>query len=156
MQVRRRHWISRKVRLAPGETAVVNFRISKQDLAHYSTALSDWVTEPGIYGICVGSSSADIRLRKEIRVSCRDPFGWTVISGIGKLVSNPKAVEIMNTAIQADIMLVAAVPIQYAPDRTLRQIWEGTMIRNLFESQGRSEEDMRTAWDYIVREFKTL
>lgn len=146
----------KKVRLAPGETAVVNFRISKQDLAHYSTALSDWVTEPGIYGICVGSSSADIRLRKEIRVSCRDPFGWTVISGIGKLVSNPKAVEIMNTAIQADIMLVAAVPIQYAPDRTLRQIWEGTMIRNLFESQGRSEEDMRTAWDYIVREFKTL
>ncbi len=146
----------KKIRLAPGETAEVTFTVSKQDLAHYSTALSDWITEPGTYGICVGSSSADIRLQKEIRVSCRDPFGWTVISGIGKLVSNPKAVEIMNTAIQADIMLVAAVPIQYAPDRTLKQIWDGTMIRTLFESQGRTAEDMKDAWAYIVKEFKEL
>lgn len=146
----------KKVRLAPGECKQVIFTVSKQDLAHYSTALSDWITEPGVYGICVGSSSADIRLKKEIQVSCRDPFGWTVISGIGKLVSNPKAVEIMNQAIQADIMLVAAVPIQYAPDRTLKQIWDGTMIRTLFESQGRTDGDMKEAWNYIVREFKTL
>ena len=62
----------------------------------------------------------------------------------------------MNTAIQADIMLVAAVPIQYAPDRTLKQIWDGTMIRTLFESQGRTAEDMKDAWAYIVKEFKEL
>ncbi len=146
----------KKVRLAPGESARISFTVSKQDLAHYSTALSDWITEPGTYGICIGSSSADIRLKKDIQVSCRDPFGWTVISGIGKLVSNPKAVEIMNQAIQADIMLVAAVPIQYAPDRSLKQIWDGTMISSLFESQGRTAEDMKQAWEYIVREFKTL
>lgn len=71
------------------------------------------MTESGTYRILVGNSSRDIVLSKEIQVICHDPFGWNVITGIGKLVSNPKAVEIMNQATGDDINLVAAVPIQY-------------------------------------------
>ena len=146
----------KKVYLNPGETTEVTFTVTKQDLAHYYTALSDWITEPGMYGIRVGNSSRNILLSKDIHVSCRDPFGWTVLTGLGKLVTNPKAVEIINTAIQDDIMQVAAVTIQYSPDRTLKEAWESTGIRVLFESQGRTDEDMKKAWKYITEEFKKL
>ncbi len=145
-----------KVWLEPGESRTLEFSLSKNDLAHYYTALSDWVTEPGVYGIRVGSSSADIKLSADINVHCRDPFGWNVLTGIGKLVSNPKAVEIMNSAIHDDINLVAAVPIQYAPDRSLKDCWDGKMIKDVFQKQGRSEADMEAAWKYIVEEFKKL
>ena len=71
---------------------------------------------------------------------CHDPFGWNVITGIGKLVSNPKAVEIMNQAIGDDINLVAAVPIQYAPDYTLKELWEteSSAVSTLFSKQGKT------------------
>jgi len=146
----------KKVYLEPGTSEEVSFTITKQHLAHYYTALSNWVTEPGQYNILVGNSSRNILLSKSITINCRDPFGWTVISGIGKLITNPRAVEIMNAAIQADIMQVAAVPIQYSPDRTLKEIWQGTMMSALFKQQGRSIEDMNVAWKYINDEFKKL
>ena len=147
-----------KVYLQPGEKTEVTLTVSKEDLAHYHTALEEFVTESGTYRILVGNSSRDIVLSKEIQVICHDPFGWNVITGIGKLVSNPKAVEIMNQAIGDDINLVAAVPIQYAPDYTLKELWEteSSAVSTLFSKQGKTAEEKKQAWDYIVKEFKKL
>ena len=147
-----------KVYLQPGEKTEVTLTVSKEDLAHYHTALEEFVTESGTYRILVGNSSRDIVLSKEIQVICHDPFGWNVITGIGKLVSNPKAVEIMNQAIGDDINLVAAVPIQYAPDYTLKELWEteSSAVSTLFSKQGKTAEEKKQAWDYIVKEFKRL
>ena len=73
-------------------------------------------------------------------------------------MSNPKAVEIINHAIEDDIHLVAAVPIQYAPDYTLKELWESdsSAISALFRKRGKMAEEKKAAWNYIVNEFKKL
>lgn len=53
----------RKIELEPGETKKVEFSIPYQSLAFYDTEQKQWVVEPGMFDIMVGSSSDDIRLR---------------------------------------------------------------------------------------------
>jgi beta-glucosidase len=52
-----------KVALEPGEVQQVNFSLDQQALAFYDDAQKSWVTEPGIFEVLLGNSSADIRLR---------------------------------------------------------------------------------------------
>lgn len=54
-----------KITLAPGETKTVTLPIDQQSLAFYDTAVHDWVTEPGVFEVLVGSSSRDVRLREK-------------------------------------------------------------------------------------------
>ncbi|MCR4673923.1 MAG: glycoside hydrolase family 3 C-terminal domain-containing protein [Lachnospiraceae bacterium] len=145
-----------KVFLEPGEIQEIIFNLTKEELAHYHTGLESFITEKGDYGIMVGSSSRDISVRKTVTLTCNDPFGWSVITGIGKLVSNKKVVEIINQALQGNVMEICSVPIQYAPDRTLKEIWEDSMIEKLFESQGRTKEDMKNTWKWIQNELKKI
>ena len=51
----------RRVELNPGESAVVTFPLTADELSIYNSAL-EYVVEPGEFGVMVGSSSADIRL----------------------------------------------------------------------------------------------
>lgn len=51
----------RRVELRPGESAVVSFPLTADELSIYNSAL-EFVVEPGEFGVMVGSSSADIRL----------------------------------------------------------------------------------------------
>lgn len=53
----------RRVALAPGETKLIDFTLDRSAMAYYSTAKKDWVTEPGQFGVLVGSSSRDIQLK---------------------------------------------------------------------------------------------
>lgn len=50
----------RKVRLEPGETAKVAFRITAEDLAFYDEGTGGWKAEPGVFTARVGSSSRHI------------------------------------------------------------------------------------------------
>lgn len=56
----------RRVSLAPGETKEVDFTLDGSAFAFYSTAKKDWMTEPGQFGVLVGSSSRDIRLKGSV------------------------------------------------------------------------------------------
>lgn len=55
-----------KIALNPGEQATVSFDIGSEAFSFYDEEESDWVQEPGQVGILIGSSSRDIRLRREI------------------------------------------------------------------------------------------
>ena len=55
-----------KVTLQPGESEVVQIRLDPRAFAHWSTARNRWVIVPGRYGVMVGSSSRDLRLRTQI------------------------------------------------------------------------------------------
>jgi beta-glucosidase len=57
----------RRVRLAPGERAVVTFTLGPAELRMLDRDMK-WVVEPGTFRVMVGSSSKDIRLRGELRV----------------------------------------------------------------------------------------
>jgi beta-glucosidase len=50
----------KRVTLKPGETKMVSFNVSPQQLAHYSN--EQWSIDPGGYEFKIGASSADIRL----------------------------------------------------------------------------------------------
>lgn len=50
-----------KIHLEPGERQTVTLRLTRQSLAYYDPAFSDWVAEPGEFEVRVGSSSRDIR-----------------------------------------------------------------------------------------------
>src|SRR5476651_1606257 len=51
-----------KVMLQPGETKTITFTIDKEKLAFYNEAL-ERITQPGEFGLMIGSASDDIRLQ---------------------------------------------------------------------------------------------
>jgi beta-glucosidase len=53
----------RRIELAPGKSATVNFTLDKSAMAFYDTQKKDWIAEPGKFDVLVGSSSRDIRLK---------------------------------------------------------------------------------------------
>jgi beta-glucosidase len=52
-----------KLRLASGETARAEFSLPREALATYDDG---WVVRPGRYGIMVGRSARDLRLRADL------------------------------------------------------------------------------------------
>ena len=56
-----------KVSLAAGEKKTVKFKLTPEQLSFLDRNLN-WVVEPGIFKVMVGSSSADIRLNGEFEV----------------------------------------------------------------------------------------
>ncbi len=63
-----------KVFLKAGEEKTVKFELEKNDFAYYNVMLHDWVAENGVYNICVGSSSRDIRLQENILYEYDMPY----------------------------------------------------------------------------------
>ena len=57
-----------KIHLDPGEARTVRFTLTARDLSYYDSHRQDWICEPGVYDILVGSSSADIRLKRTIQI----------------------------------------------------------------------------------------
>ena len=61
----------RRVALQPGETRTVAFPLAASALAYWSPDAHRWVVEDERVEIAVGASSADIRLRRTLRVAAR-------------------------------------------------------------------------------------
>ncbi|MDR0910300.1 MAG: glycoside hydrolase family 3 C-terminal domain-containing protein, partial [Spirochaetaceae bacterium] len=57
-----------KIWLKPGEEKTIQFMLDTRSFAYYNTAVGGWAVEGGNYGIEVGSSSRDIRLKTKIEV----------------------------------------------------------------------------------------
>jgi beta-glucosidase len=53
-----------RVKLAPGETKTVKFTLHPDDLALLDKNMN-WTVEPGAFEVMIGSSSEDIKLKKE-------------------------------------------------------------------------------------------
>ncbi|MFH0879335.1 MAG: fibronectin type III-like domain-contianing protein, partial [Lentisphaerota bacterium] len=56
----------RKITLAPGEKTRVSVKLGRDAFSFYDPGKHEWVMEPGLFRIMIGSSSRDIRLEKEI------------------------------------------------------------------------------------------
>lgn len=52
-----------KVSLAPGETKVVSFSISKDALSFFDDARHEWIAEPGKFEVFIAASATDIKSR---------------------------------------------------------------------------------------------
>jgi beta-glucosidase len=58
-----------KIELMPNQAEEAHFELTFRDFAFFDTVSNSWKVEAGTYEILVGSSSTDIRLRKEIQIS---------------------------------------------------------------------------------------
>jgi beta-glucosidase len=59
----------KKVFLKSGEKTVVKFGVGAEQLSFYSEQKKQWVAEPGKFIISLGSSSRDIRLQAELKLT---------------------------------------------------------------------------------------
>jgi beta-glucosidase len=62
-----------KVDLQPGEAKQVTFTLDQRAFAHFSTSISDWQVESGVYRVLVGASAHHILLKGEVRVTSSGP-----------------------------------------------------------------------------------
>ena len=58
-----------RISLRPGETHTVSFTVAPDRLAFWDEKRRAWIVEPGAFEVMVGSSSADVRLKGEIKAS---------------------------------------------------------------------------------------
>ena len=56
-----------RVNLNPGETKKINFTLKPDDLKLLDKKMN-WVVEPGVFEVWIGSSSEDIRLKKKFTI----------------------------------------------------------------------------------------
>jgi beta-glucosidase len=57
-----------KVELDPGQSTTVQLRLDKKDFSFWNPETKDWYAEKGKFIIHIGSSSKDIRLKKEVEL----------------------------------------------------------------------------------------
>ena len=57
-----------KVFLKPGEEKTISLTLDQEAFRFYDPYKHDFVVEPGVFTVSVGSSSADIRLRASFKV----------------------------------------------------------------------------------------
>ncbi len=62
-----------KIDLLPGEEKRITVTLGKRAFAYYNVAIDDWHVESGDFDICVGASSADIRLKATVNVISTNP-----------------------------------------------------------------------------------
>jgi beta-glucosidase len=57
-----------RITLAPGESKTLTFKIPASEFSFYDTGTNDFKVEPGQWEIQIGSSSKDIKLKKNITI----------------------------------------------------------------------------------------
>ncbi len=65
-----------KLSLAPGESREVRFTLDARDFSYYDPRQAQWVAESGEFEIGVGASSADIRLKKTVRLESTQELNY--------------------------------------------------------------------------------
>lgn len=142
-----------KVFLQPGEERTVTICLSKADLAGYYMEFGEWITHPGKYEILVGTSAQDIIQSCVVQVRCLDPFGLTVRSSIGQIIKNAPVVSAINEIIEDDLSTLCHVAIEFAPDKTLQELWHGTNIQGALKAKGWSPEEISAHYELVKQEF---
>lgn len=145
-----------KVFLQPGEEKEVTIELTKAAFSGYYMEFGEWIAEPGEFDILIGTSSRDIAVKERITICCRDPFGISFRSSIGAIAQNAKAVELLNQMMEDDILLLTQVALEFAPDKSLEELWNGNNIQNTFKGKGWTDEKISEVHQKIEEAFDTL
>ncbi|WP_261304218.1 beta-glucosidase [Paenibacillus andongensis] len=87
-----------KVALEPGEARTVTFTLDKRSFAYFDVEVNDWHVETGEFEILVGKSSAEIVLKRNIRLNSTVSKAktYTRNSTVGDLMENQRAATIVT------------------------------------------------------------
>jgi beta-glucosidase len=114
----------KKVLLEPGEEKDIVFELSKDDLASFDVAMDRWVTEPGYYQLLVGTSSRNIVLSGRFEAVCENPYGYGPDTAIGKLMSDPRAVDVIRKHTGLEPSAVLGASLIFASRMRFSQAWD--------------------------------
>ena len=96
-----------KVALEPGETKTLSFTLTRRDFCYWEERAEDFYAPGGSYTILIGSSSSDIRLRKELQLQAPEalPLRVDIDTPLGDILAIPKYAAVLqpliDTAMQA-------------------------------------------------------
>lgn len=89
-----------KLHLAPGESATTEFTLDRRAFAYWDQAVRDWNVEPGVFGIEIGASSRDIRLRQEVTLTVTPLLPpLTLDSTVGEWMAQPIGKQVIQGAL---------------------------------------------------------
>lgn len=145
-----------KVFLQPGEEQTATLTLAKEDFSGWYADFGEWIVQPGQFALLLGTSAEDIRLTAPVRIRCRDPFGLSGRTAIGALVKDPQALKAVNRIIEDNIETLAAVALDYAPDKSLHELWNATNIHGALLSKGWDQAEIDRRYEAIMEEFRTL
>lgn len=146
----------RKVFLDAGEETVVTLELNKESFSGFFAEYGEWISVPGTYEVMIGTSAERIVLSRSINVRCRNPFGLSGRTPIGKLVSDPDALSLINEVIEDDITLLAKVALLYAPDKSLSELWGGTHINETLRAKGWNDDEIAERFARIISGFDKI
>ncbi|MBR0086155.1 MAG: glycoside hydrolase family 3 C-terminal domain-containing protein [Lachnospiraceae bacterium] len=145
----------RKVFLKAGEEKTIELAVTKEDLASYNTQLQEWASEPGEYDLLIGTSALDIAFVKRVNVRCKDPFVFRASTAIGEVAANERAVKLINSIINNDIIALGGTMIVFMPSMPFADAWNMLAAPALVQS-GLSQEEADEKFQEILTGFQTL
>ena len=98
--------------------------LKKEDFACYDCWLGKWAAEPGELLLLVGNSSADIFQTVSVEIFCENPYIIGPQTDVVKVVSNPRAVQIVEKVADIKLRDVAGSYIVFQPLTPFERIWQ--------------------------------
>ena len=134
-----------KLYLAPGEKACAEFRLGRRAFSYYEPELRDWYAPQGDYGILVGASSANIRLRGRVQCTAvrrvRRPVGRNTL--LGDILARPELEQALLPTYKAirPYLPFGLDRMDLAQDRMARSLLENMTLNSLAGYVGRALDD---------------
>lgn len=142
-----------KVYLEPGEKKDVLLELGKDDLAGFDAALDRWTTEPGFYQVLIGTSSRNIALAGRFKAVCENPYGYGPDTEIGKLIADPRAVEVVKKHVGMEAMAALGTDIFFAPKTKFAAVWEKNFVPVL---AGKTAQELASIRKAIYADWKNI
>lgn len=140
-----------KIWLEPGEAKDVQIFLPKKAFSFYDTQLGQWVMEPGIFSLHVGTSSRNIAISKNIKIRCKVPYTIGPESTIAQLAMRDDVLEMFAEIIpELDIEKDFKSTIIFNPDCSFSQFWNNTVTQLL---SGSGEDATQERYKLVCRKF---
>ena len=127
-----------KVSLEPGEKTTVVTTLGREAFAYYDDMLSEWVVEPGVFEVWVGSAADDIRLVGSVTLvddAGNADTGFHIGMTLGELLTDDRSKAVLETYLgellsHPQLSMAMVLPFrdlartvpQYLPTETIQAI----------------------------------
>ncbi len=120
-----------KAALEPGQSQTLEFTLTGRDFAYYEPLLHDFYAESGRYGIEIGASSRDIRLRAAVALLATRslPRRFTEFSTLADVMAHPSGAAMLGPILQR--MAAAAGQATGADGVNSQQMLKGILLNTL-------------------------
>lgn len=117
-----------KVFLEAGEEKELCLELRKEDFASYDCRLGAWAAEPGEFDLMIGNASDHVEKTVRVKVQCENPYAIGPHTGIGAVVANPDALQVVERAAGITLREVAGSYIVFQPLTEFESVWNKCVL----------------------------